>query len=189
MKSGDMDRHFKNLKEQREHFYHEFNIENPWQRPMPDKWSTAETLYHLILMVRLFRRFSRVYVPAMLPVAYLRRKKPYKTDIHNIYEEYQHKKRKPMNAPFLLKPPSNLERKYTFSDIQDLLEVETEKLETKLSDIDQDLAGQIYYPDPVAHNPNLIQSIHLLGIHEQHHFNILKKYFLTYYNNTKETKS
>lgn len=47
-----------------------------------------------------------------------------------------------------------------------------------LDNIDQDVAGQIYYPDPVAAYPNLVQCVRLLAIHEQHHFTITKKYYI-----------
>ncbi|CAM3206041.1 DinB family protein [Filibacter tadaridae] len=181
MKSEQMHNYFIKLKQQRDVFYNDdnLNFENAWKRPMPEKWSIGETLYHLVLMVRVFRGFSRIYVPIMLPLAYVQKKKPYKKEIHDIYQEYRYKKKRSMNAPFLIKPPSGLERKWTFNDIQALLEYETDKLATNLNDIDQDLAGQIYFPDPVAMYPNLIQCVHLLAIHEQHHFNITKKYYLT----------
>lgn len=59
----------------------------------------------------------------------------------------------------------------------DWLDLETSRLQKKLENMDQDIAGQIYYPDPVADHPNLIQSIHLLAIHEQHHFQLTKNYY------------
>ncbi|WP_164669725.1 DinB family protein [Virgibacillus doumboii] len=166
------------MERQREFFYQNsgLNFDVAWQRPLPDKWSIDETMYHLVLMVRMFRRFSVVYVPAMLPVALLRKKKPYKTEIHDIYKEYNQQKKRPMNAPFLIKPPSNVSDKWRFEDIKDLLELETARLKSNLKNIEEDVAGQIYYPDPIAGYPNLVQCIHLLAIHEQHHFNLVKKY-------------
>lgn len=56
-----------------------------------------------------------------------------------------------------------------------LLEGETDRLMVNLNTIRQDVAGQIYYPDPIADYPNLVQCVHLLAIHEQHHFNIMRK--------------
>ncbi|WP_096186887.1 DinB family protein [Evansella halocellulosilytica] len=181
MKSKQIHNHFIKLKQQRDEFYTDdsINFESAWTRTMPEKWSIGETLYHLVLMTRLFRRFSNIYIPIMLPLAFIRKKKPYNIEIHNIYQEFQDKKKKSMNAPFLIKPPSGLEEKWTFSEIKALLKHETDKLMANLNDIEQDLAGQIYYPDPVGKYPNLIQSVQLLAIHEQHHFNILKKYYST----------
>lgn len=143
---------------------------------MPDKWSVGETIYHLVLMVRLVRKFSTFYLPVMTLYANLRKARPYKTETYNIYAEYSQMKKRPMKAPFVLMPPKNVSQKYHFTDIQQLLDSETARLKNKLSRMDERVAGQIYYPDPIAHYPNVIQSIHLLAIHEQHHFDLTRKY-------------
>nr|WP_275899567.1 DinB family protein [Bacillus piscicola] len=168
------------MKSQRTSFYHDSGVDftTPWRRPLPEKWSLGETFFHLLLMERLFRRFSYIYLPIMLPFAHLRKKKPYKTEIHNPYQDFQKKRKRPMKAPFLIVPPSRLEEKFTFEDIQALLEAETDKLKVQLRDMEEEVAGQIRYPDPVVDYPNLIQCIHLLAIHEQHHFNVTKKYLI-----------
>lgn len=81
-----------------------------------------------------------------------------------------------MPAPFLLKPPTDLAQKTALQEVQDLLDTETNKLKVQLDNIEENIAGQIYFPDPIAHYPNVIQSVHLLAIHEQHHFKIVRKY-------------
>jgi hypothetical protein len=118
----------------------------------------------------------------MLPVAYARKNKPYPTETYNIYAEYNQKKRKPMKAPSVINPPACIEKKWNITEVQWFLEYETEKLYSLVKFIEEDLAGNIYYPDPIAHNPNLIQSIHLLAIHEQHHFELTKGYYLEFGN-------
>ena len=65
---------------------------------------------------------------------------------------------------------------YTLEELQQMLRNETHKLMKMTSNIEEYTAGNIYYFDPMAGNPNLIQSIHLLAIHEQHHFKLVKKY-------------
>src|SRR5699024_292697 len=179
MKSVQMQQHFQQLEQQRTVFYHDPVIQasDPWKMPQPGKWSIAETLYHLILMVRMLRRFSYVYIPVMLPIAHLRRKKPYQTETYNLYEAFRDKKTRPMKAPFIVKPPTDLENKYSFTGIQEQLDMETKMLKERLQTIEEDIAGHIYYPDPIAEYPNLIQCVHLLAIHEHHHFKITKRYF------------
>lgn len=179
LKSGILQKHFRLLKQQRIEFYqaNEAVLEHPWKRPLPDKWSIGETLYHLFLMARLFRRFSNVYIPLNLPVASVRKTKPYQTELYNIYDEYNQKKKRAMKAPSVINPPTGLEKRWNITEIQWLLDYETEKLEFFLQPIHQDMLGQIHYPDPIAHYPNVIQSVHLLAIHEQHHFNLTEKYF------------
>ncbi|MFA1819744.1 DinB family protein [Virgibacillus oceani] len=180
MKSDKMRIYFDQLKIQRESFYNKtyLNFDEGWIRPLPDKWSIGETLYHLVLMTKFFRRLSNFYIPIMLPVAYARKKKPYATETYNIYAEYHQKKRRAMKAPSVINPPAGLERKWNITEVQWFLEYETQKLYSLLKFIDEDVAGNINYPDPIAHNPNLIQSIHLLAIHEHHHFDLTRKYYL-----------
>lgn len=174
IESKSMQKHFLTLYSQRDTFYHEVKCLDAWKRPLPEKWSLGETLYHLLLMIRLFRRASMFYIPLMYPVAYLRRNKRYKTEIYDIYKEYRNVKKKGMSAPPLIIPPANI--KEDVSEIKYKIALETSKLIKMLINIDEDIVGQIYYPDPIAKYPNVIQSIHLLAIHEQHHFDLVKKY-------------
>ncbi|MFD1361853.1 DinB family protein [Lentibacillus salinarum] len=178
MKSSQMQQHFQHLEQQRIVFYHDPVIQaaDPWKSPQPGKWSIGETLYHLILMVRMLRRFSYVYIPVMLPIARLRRKKPYQTETSDIYKGFREKKKRPMKAPFIINPPAGLETKYNFTRIQEQLDMETKMLKERLQTIEEDIAGHIRYPDPVADYPNLIQCVHLLAIHEYHHFEVNKRY-------------
>lgn len=170
--------YFQLLENQRNDFYKNvIELElNPSERPMPEKWSVMETIYHLILMVRLVRRFSTLYLPLMLPYGYLRKNRTYKKETYNIYEEYNQVKKRAMRAPLVLTPKKNIHQRYDLRDLQMLLISETNMLKYKLSKIDEKVAGQIHYPDPIAYFPNVIQSVHLLAIHEQHHFNLVIKY-------------
>ena len=177
LKSEQMKLHFETLIQQRVNFYQTMKEkqEQVWRNPQPNKWSAAETLYHLLLMLRLFRKFSTFYIPLMLPIA-KRKNKDYQLEIHDIYLEYNQKKKKPMKAPFVLNPPKSLSEETSFDEISRLLEEETTLLYKNLKDIPEDAAGHIVFPDPIAYYPNLIQCIHLLVIHEQHHFNIVDNY-------------
>jgi len=179
LKSERMKMYFNQLRTQREAFYNEkhLHFDDGWIRPIPEKWSIGETLYHLVLMTRFFRRVSNFYLPIMLPVAYVRKRKPYPSETYNIYTEYNQKKNRAMKAPSVINPIGGIERKWNITEVQWFLEYETQKLYSLLKFIHDDVAGNIYYPDPIAHHPNLIQSIHLLAIHEQHHFDLTKKYY------------
>ncbi len=179
MQSSYMKNHFNGLYEQREEFsgvLKQFK-DKEWERPMPDKWSIGETYYHLYLMVKRFRQLNKVYVPLYKPIATIRRRAVYKTEIHDIYAEYKQKNNKPMKAPSILLPPKGIQHKVTFQQLTINMEKETQLLANCLADIPDDIAGQIRYPDPIAHYPNLIQSIDLIGIHESHHFRLCRKYY------------
>jgi hypothetical protein len=178
--SKQIQAYFKLIENQRYDFYNtiaESGVD-PQNRPLPDKWSVNETIYHLVLMVRLVRRFSSFYLPIMLPYGKLRKNRPYKIATYNIYEEFTQNKKKSMNAPFVLTPPKNIHQKKDLKELQQLLNFETDKLKNKLSKLDERVAGQIRYPDPIANYPNVVQSVHLLAIHEQHHFDLTLNYEL-----------
>ena len=83
-----------------------------------------------------------------------------------------------MKAPSLIKPPENLEKKWTIDEIKAALDDETKRLKHLVESIDEPIAGHIVFPDPVAYYPNLIQTIHILAIHEAHHFRLTKNYYI-----------
>ncbi|WP_338753031.1 DinB family protein [Bacillus sp. FJAT-52991] len=179
MESYSMESHFQTITDQRITFSNEMNnhLDHPWIRPYKEKWSIGETYYHLYLMVKRIRQLNSVYIPLMTPVASIRKKKTFKTKSEDVFKAFEQKHKRAMKAPFLLMPPKELDKSYTFRNLEQMLESETEKLKKLVDQMDERVAGQIYYPDPYAHYPNLIQSIHLIAIHEKHHFEITKKYF------------
>src|SRR5699024_4855052 len=173
-----IDAYFNRLEKERILFYEDMGISpnEAWRQPWPGKWSVGETVYHLYLLARLLRKTSAVYIPIAMPMAYIRRKKPYVSTIHDIYKTYKKEKGKSMPAPSALVPHAGLKDKYNFTEVQNLLDVETGRLKRQLANISDDVAGHIRFPDPVANFPNVIQSVQLLGIHEKHHFDIVKAY-------------
>ena len=179
MKSKYMRLYFETIFSQRANFYDRMaNFQDLiWVRPHEEKWSSGETFYHLYLIVKRFRQLNQLYLLLAKPVASWRKGAPYAIIIPDIYEEYQQKQKKPMIAPFIILPPKGIKNKVSFSQLVRELETETKYLQQLVSAIDDDVAGHIRYPDPVAHHPNLIQTIQLIGIHEQHHFNLCVKYY------------
>src|SRR5690625_1288348 len=99
-----MKEHFEKIYRQREEKEEELGKYSgqEWGRPKENKWSWGETYYHLYLMMKWFRRLSKIYVPITKPVATLQRNKPYLIGSANVYEAYQGKNKKPMKAPFML---------------------------------------------------------------------------------------
>ncbi|MEG0385806.1 MAG: DinB family protein [Solibacillus sp.] len=179
MKSEYMKHYFTIIYEQREEFA---NVlinykENEWERPQDGKWSFGETYYHLYLMIKLFRQLNKTYLSFSKPIATLRSSKSYNIKSDDIFTEYKEKSNKPMKAPFVLVPPKDIKEKISFKWLVNELDIETRFLEKMLSNISDNVAGHIRYPDPIAHYPNLIQCIHILGIHEKQHFLLCKKYY------------
>ncbi|WP_408607805.1 DinB family protein [Bacillus xiapuensis] len=179
MKSKYMEKHFRKIYEQREGMKKEIRSfeGEEWKRPYQDKWSIGETYYHLFLMIKWFRRLNKIYLPLSKPIAAVIKDKTYKTQSEDVYKQYKEKHHKPMKAPFIIVPPKGIKDEITFGNLLKKIDEETKSLELMVSNISEDIAGQIRFPDPIAHNPNLIQSIDLIGIHENHHFLICKKYY------------
>ncbi|WP_366248519.1 DinB family protein [Terribacillus aidingensis] len=180
MKSSYMQEHFETIYLQRRRF--EENIRKysnrEWMRPQPDKWSIGETYYHLYLLLKRFRQLNKVYIPVSKPFSVFKKRASYQTKIEDIYRAYREKHGKPMKAPSILLPPKGIESKVKFDQLKHDLHKETILLKIMVSEIDNAIAGHIRYPDPLAHYPNLIQSVQLIGIHEQHHFRLCQKYYL-----------
>ncbi|QXE03300.1 DinB family protein [Terribacillus sp. DMT04] len=174
-----MKRHFESIYWQREAFGGHTLAEQhqEWVRPLPDKWSIGETYYHLYLLLKRFRQLNLAYIPLAKRFIRTGKRRPYKTEIADIYQAYRNKHGKPMRAPSILLPPKDIHTKLQFQQLKQDLHHETNRLERMVGSIDNETAGHIRYPDPLAHYPNLIQSIHLIGIHEQHHFNLCEKYY------------
>lgn len=179
MQSIHMANHFKELYGQRRAY--ELEIERfrdmEWKQPFADKWSIGESHYHLYLMMRRFRQLNIFYVPLFKPVAAVRARNPYPIYSQDIYTEYKGKRKMAMPAPFILIPPKGVADTIAFADLTEKLDEETGRLEKMLSAVGDDIAGHIRFPDPLAHYPNLIQSIHLLSIHEKHHFSLCLRYY------------
>ena len=181
MKSTSMGNHFLTLQEQRAQYLpaiHSLSQEELWRVTRERKWSIGEHFYHLYLILKMLHTATK-YSLFLTPFAKMRRNKPFATEIHDIYEEYQSKKGQGMRAPGILVPPKKISFTLNSYDIEHLLINETLALQELVKDIEEDVAGHIIFPDPIAHYPNLIQAIQLLAIHERHHYEITFKIRVT----------
>lgn len=184
MKSESMSQHFHILSEQRDLFMpkiQSLSLEKLWYRKEEGKWSIGEHLYHLYLIIRMLKVATKCsYV--LIPYAKMRRKKPFPTEIHDIYIEFQEKKGRGMRAPFILVPPKRIRHAMDAQELIQLLLKETNEMRAAVEHIE----GHIVFLDPIAKYPNLIQSIQLLVIHERHHFRIIENSYKQVIEGTKD---
>ncbi|MDM5250052.1 DinB family protein [Lysinibacillus sp. G4S2] len=176
MKSNSIANHFHTLQEQRSHYLpciQSLSQEQLWHSEKEGKWSIGEHFYHLYLILKMLKTATK-YSLLLTPYAKMRRNKPFATEIHNVYEEFKNRKGRGMRAPGILVPPAKIRFTLNSDEIEQLLVNETNALKELVKDIEEDIAGHIVFPDPLAHYPNLIQSIQLLAIHEMHHFKIME---------------
>ena len=176
MQSENISKHFHTLHVQRNQFLpklHSLSHEQLWYRKEDGKWSIGEHFYHLYLIAKMLKvaiKFSFT----LIPYAKLRKNTPFATDIHDIYAEYKEKHGKGMKAPWILIPSKKVYDSMNVKELEELLSSETDEIKKLVQNIEENIAGHIVFLDPIAHYPNLIQSIQLLAIHEKHHFMIMK---------------
>lgn len=108
MVSNSMEKHFTALLQERNRIFPQITkltVEELWFRPSENKWSIGEILYHIYLLIRVFKKASIVFIPLTYPIAVLRKNKAYKTTSIDIYQQYKDrgKKIKPLCRLFLLK--------------------------------------------------------------------------------------
>lgn len=72
-------------------------------------------------------------------------------------------------------PSKKVVAKYNGEELIQLIEKETEAIKARVVHMDEKLAGHIRFWDPVAYHPNLIQAVHLLYLHEYHHYLVVKE--------------
>ncbi|WP_329765399.1 DinB family protein [Bacillus nitratireducens] len=176
MQSENISKYFHTLHVQRNEFLphlHSLSHEQLWYRKEDGKWSIGEHFYHLYLIAKMLKvaiKFSFT----LIPYAKLRKNTPFATDIHDIYAEYKEKHGKGMKAPWILIPSKKIYYSMNVNELEELLSRETDEIKKLVQNIEENIAGHIVFLDPIAHYPNLIQSIQLLAIHEMHHFMIMK---------------
>ena len=176
MQSENISKHFHTLHVQRNEFLphlHSLSHEQLWYRKEDGIWSIGEHFYHLYLIAKMLKvaiKFSFT----LIPYAKLRKNAPFATDIHDIYAEYKEKHGKGMKAPWILIPSKKVYYSMNVKELEELLSRETDEIKKLVENIEENIAGHIVFLDPIAHYPNLIQSIQLLAIHENHHFMIMK---------------
>ncbi|WP_436864197.1 DinB family protein [Bacillus fungorum] len=176
MKSQNISKHFQTLHVQRNDFLphlHSLSQEQLWYRKEDKKWSIGEHFYHLYLIARMLKVAIKVSLTLFL-YAKLRKNATFATDIHDIYAEYKEKHGKGMKAPWILIPSKKVYHSMNVTELEELLARETDEIKKLVQNIEENIAGHIVFLDPIAHYPNLIQSIQLLAIHEKHHFMIMK---------------
>ncbi|MCJ8013617.1 DinB family protein [Paenibacillus sp. KQZ6P-2] len=188
MKSESMAQHFHTLFQQRSQFtlqLHSLSQEQLWDRKEEGKWSIGEHVYHLYLIMRMLKVTTK-WSFVLIPYAKMKRNKPFATEIHDIYVEFKEKKGRGMRAPWILEPPNKIRYAMNARELEQLLLNETNEMKALVENMEEDIAGHIVFLDPIAHYPNLIQSIQILVIHEKHHFTIIEKnYNMVFESNTK----
>jgi hypothetical protein len=177
MRSEILGRHLATLARQRRPILEAVEPLSPavlWARPRPESWSIGETLQHLARMMRLFRRFAAAALPLERPLARVLRRRPYATCSRDLFSG------RSRSAPRPLRPQAPTEPTPPVVVVGEL-ERETASLARLLVDEDEGVLGHVWLWDPVMGRQNMLQIVDLLGIHEAHHFRILRSRWPGYF--------
>lgn len=139
-----------------------------WAPPEAGRWSIGENLQHLTRMMRLFRRFSSIALLLERPIARMRRNRPFLTHARDMFSG------RSLRAPFPIRPQRPATA-LSSEAVMEALTKETELLENLLLSEDERILGHVWLWDPVMGSVNLVQVVDLLALHEEHHFEILRR--------------
>ena len=140
--------------------------EKLWQRPAPKEWSIGEILSHT-------ERFFSSFLPA-LRLAWsllgwygrLRRDRPYKTQIENVYKRPNF----PMWTGFLWKPRHTPEKPVPLATLRAEIEQTHGAVRAFYADKDPAVLGNIHAYDPAIGVVNLITGLKVGIDHDQLHY-------------------
>ena len=142
-----------------------------WQRPAPKEWSVGEILDHNYLLFASFLPVVRWMWKLMGWYGCLRRHRPYKTEIEDLYRNPKF----PHWVGFLWTPRHNTRKCVSL----EMLKSETRNLHLKIrefyNDKDEDLLGNLYLYDPLFGWCNLIVTLRIGIYHDQLHYDDVRR--------------
>lgn len=139
-----------------------------WLRPRPEKWSIGENIEHAQVLTRFTRRLLRAFYPLLIPVAQIRRTKPYETVTENPYVRPNF----PRRLGFIWPPTHHALDPISPAEVWLAFDEEQALLQRFLADKDEAMLGHMRLWDPVIGSLNFIQWLDVAAHHEAHHFEI-----------------
>jgi hypothetical protein len=137
-----------------------------WFRPGPKVWSIGEHLDHTRVLNKSFRRLLPLYFPVASLFARPFRRRPYRTQIDDVYKRPNF----PMNVGWVWPPKYTPERPVTIDVLHDVLKAEHDAIRRFYSSKDEALLGHTRLADPAIGILNLIQGLRVLAYHDAHHY-------------------
>jgi hypothetical protein len=104
--------------------------------------------------------------PVMLPLAYLRRDRPYQAEIDDVYARPGF----PLNVGWIWPPKHSAERPAPLSVVQEAIEAEHRRVHLFYEGKDERLLGHSILWDPAIGLCNLVQALQVGVHHDAHHF-------------------
>jgi hypothetical protein len=140
--------------------------EQLWQRPAAGEWSIGEILDHTRILNRSFRRIFKVVWVVLRPLAWLRRHKPYETEIDDVYARPDF----PMSVGWLWKPKHDPADLIPLDQLRRETAVEHQKIRAWFEARDEAVLGHVNLYDPVIGWLNMVQALRVAVYHDALHF-------------------
>ncbi len=166
MRSPTQERYFGQIQAQRQEIYDRIAplpAATIWRRPGDGHWSVGQNLEHVNKLLRLFRWLFLIYLPVAVPIARVRRHRPFAIDKEDIY---QHDTQRPPGV----KPKDRSKNPFRYEALREAMDAELARTSRALQNLPEDVAGNVYYWDWVTGLVNLHQMILLDYYHERRHF-------------------
>ena len=142
-----------------------------WQRPKPKTWSVGETLDHTRVLLRTFRRLLQILYPLLMPWGWLLRRRPYPTEMDNVYERPSF----PNTVGWLFAPRYTPQRPASLAELSALVESEHDRVRAFYLSKDERVLGHVWLYDPAIGWINMIQALRIGVYHDQHHYDIIER--------------
>ena len=137
-----------------------------WQRPAPKEWCIGEILSHTVRFYDSFFPLLGFVWKALAWYGRLRRKRPYRTEIENVYE----RPRFPHWAGFLWPPRHTPEKPAALAELRAEVEATHASVRDFYVGKDLEVLGNIHVWDPAIGVVNLITGLKVCIDHDQLHY-------------------
>ncbi len=142
-----------------------------WQRPGPKEWSVGEHLAHATAVLRSFRQMFQAFWAVLAPVGYLRRGRPYETEIDDVYARPDF----PLNVGWMWPPKVTPERPAALAVLREMMAAEHGRVRRFYTDKDVRVLGNTPLYDPAIGSLNMIQALRVGVHHDEHHFATIRR--------------
>jgi hypothetical protein len=142
-----------------------------WERPAPKEWSIGEIFDHNYLVFGGFYPFVKGLWRWAGWYGRLRRKRPYKTEIADLYRDPKF----PQWVGFLWTPRYNTRKPVSFEELKSELRKLHADIRYFYEGKEEDVLGNLYLYDPLFGWCNLIVTLRIGIYHDQLHYDDILK--------------
>jgi hypothetical protein len=142
-----------------------------WQRPGSKEWSVGEHLAHATAVLGFCRQMFQAFWAVLAPIGYLRRGRPYETEIDDVYARPGF----PLNVGWMWPPRYTPERPAALAALHEMMAAEHGRVRRFYAGKDEHVLGNTPLYDPAIGRLNMIQALQVGAHHDEHHFATIRR--------------